>query len=130
MTRNSTIKCPNCFKVSTGNTQVLTDSKSINNRLGLLLLTSKGELLGDPNYGTNLMRYIYENNNYILHDSIVEEILTAVDTYEPAIYLSADDITITPHDNKVDISIAYYIKNTGELEIFELSLAKEDENNE
>ena len=130
MARNSTIKCSNCFRVSTGATEVLTDVKSINNRLGLLLLTSKGELLGDPEYGTNLMRYIYEKNYYILHDSIVEEIITAIEKYEPAIIVTSEDITVSSYDNRVDISISYYMRNTGDLEILELSIARRSENNE
>lgn len=129
MTSYNTIRCPNCFSVSTGNTVMITDIESINNCIGLLLRTSKGELVGDPMFGTNLMRMIYEPNDYILQDSVRSEIVTAVSKYENRVYITEQDISITSEDTTVYVSLSYYVKKTGEIGTFQLSLLREDYNN-
>lgn len=125
----NSISFPDIFNVATGLSQYSYDEKSINECIGLLLTTARGELLGDPGYGTNLHRMIYDYNDSILHDMIQEEILYSVKRYEPRIIMSSKNINITSDENKVTISISYNIKKTGEVGDFQLVMMKEDYDN-
>lgn len=129
MTSYNTIRCPNCFSVSTGKTVLISDIESINNCIGLLLRTSRGELVGDPMFGTNLMKLMYEPNDYILQDSVKSEIVNAIDKYENRVYITEQDISVVSEDTIVYITLSYYIKKTGEIGTFQLSLLREDYNN-
>ena len=46
------------FNPQTGRTTMVEGQESINNCLAMLLSTCKGELLGDPNFGTNIKMYL------------------------------------------------------------------------
>lgn len=125
----NTIKCPNCFSVASGKVSVISEIESINNCIGLLLRSSRGELVGDPMFGTNLMKMMYEPNDYILQDSVRSEIVTAINKYENRVYVTESDIDVSSDDNVVDVSISYYVKKTGEIGVFQFSLLREDYNN-
>lgn len=60
----------------------------------LLLNSEKGELFGDPYFGIRLKRYIYEQNNYILKDVIIDEIYTQLALFMPQLRVSRNDIDI------------------------------------
>jgi len=67
--------------------------------LKMLLLTKKGELIGDINFGTELVNVLFEPNSSLnsdLKQDIDKYIRTAVDTYLP-------DITV----EKIDVVTAY-----------------------
>ncbi len=60
----------------------------------LLLWSNKGELFGDPYYGTNLKRFLYEQNDAILRDLIIDDIYTAIKLFMPQITVERKDITL------------------------------------
>ena len=70
------------------------------NDLKFLLLTMPGEIVGNPSFGTNLLRIIFEPNNSFLKQDIDEEIRTAVSTYFGVglIEITSIDVT-TPEDD-------------------------------
>lgn len=57
----------------------------------LLLLTQKGERYYEPDYGTNLLKYIFEQNDSFTANDIEQEIKRTVSLYIPA--LTIDKIT-------------------------------------
>lgn len=61
--------------------QINTDA--IKSDLMHLLLTNKGERLYLPDFGTNLRRYIFEQNDTISYEDIKEEITDAIKKYIP-----------------------------------------------
>lgn len=65
-----------------------------------LLLTMPGELVGNPSFGTNLLRILFEPNNSFLKQDIDEEIRSAVSTYFGVglIEITSIDVT-TPEDD-------------------------------
>lgn len=73
--------------------------------LKLMLLSNKKSLLGDPYYGTNLKKLIFEQNNQILKDLIIDDVYTSILTFMPQLVLSRNDITITSDKHKVYINI-------------------------
>lgn len=69
--------------------------------LKLLLASERTSLLGDPYFGTILKRVIYEQNDAILIDIIIDELYTSILTFMPQIKLSRNDITVT--SNGIDV---------------------------
>ena len=62
--------------------------------LKLLLQSFKGNLLGDPYYGTNLHKIIYSNNHQILKDLIIDDIYTAIAEFMPQLKVARNNIII------------------------------------
>ena len=86
------------------------DTKAIRADLMHLLLTRKGERLYNPEFGTNLMRFIFEPNDGLTYSDIKLDIQTTVKKYIPN--LNVDQFTVTENpDNeyKVDVRIDYTI---------------------
>jgi phage baseplate assembly protein W len=61
--------------------QVTKDAFSSN--LFLLLITEKGERYYEPDYGTNLLKYIFEPNDNLTSSDIEQEIKSTVSLYIP-----------------------------------------------
>lgn len=119
----STIKYPDTINLSTGKMEYSEGNISIEECLGLLLSSSKGELLGDPNYGCNLREILFENNEVLVKELAINDIINAVATYEPRVRITSSDIvieTIEDDPNKRRISIGYRNLLTGRDEDFEL----------
>lgn len=69
------------------------DSDAIKADLMHLILTNKGERLYLPDFGTNLRRYIFEQNDSITYGDIKEEISDAIKKYLPN--LKVNDVSVT-----------------------------------
>lgn len=69
--------------------------------LKMLLFSEKGELFGDPYYGTNLKKFLYDQNDYVLKDLVIDDIYTAISTFMPQIKVERRDITIKIEGNIV-----------------------------
>lgn len=67
--------------------QVSKDSYSSN--LLLLLLTQKGERYYESDYGTNLLKYIFEPNDQLTATDVEEEVRNTVGLYMPEIKITA-----------------------------------------
>ena len=73
------------------------DNKAIRADLMHLLLTRKGERLYNPEFGTDLMKYIFQPNDTITYSDIKLDIQTTVKKYIPS--LNVDNITIEGDPN-------------------------------
>jgi phage baseplate assembly protein W len=67
--------------------QVSKDAYSSN--LLLLLLTQKGERYMEPDYGTNLLKYIFEPNDQLTASDVEEEIRNTVALYIPEVKITS-----------------------------------------
>lgn len=124
--QQTTIKFPNITNIMSGKNVFVSGTESINICLGLLLRTSKGELLGDPQFGCNLMRYMHEPNDLVLQDLVREDILSAISLYEKRISVMSSGIEVTSDDNTVYVSISYTIIKTGTNGTFDLAMLRSD----
>ena len=121
-----TYSFPQLFSRSTRKTELSTDTKSINECLGILLRTRPGELLGDPKYGCYLIERVFRYNGLIVESLMREDILNAVSAYEPRIIMYDQDIQIVQDVNVVKIYLQYEIKETGEVNQFNLEITPDD----
>lgn len=95
------IKFPQMFY--TNNTRVWkTDEylEATRQNTELLLHSERGELLGDPYYGILLKRYLFEQNNYILRDILIDVIYTQLAIFMPQLKINRRDIKIIQDKEK------------------------------
>jgi len=92
--------------------QVTKDSYSSN--LLLLLLTQKGERYYESDYGTNLLKYIFEPNDSLTADDVEEEIRNTVSLYIPEVKITSilfnwnkDDNGEQISDNQLNVNIKF-----------------------
>ena len=100
----------------------LTSSPATLECLRLLLGSEEQTLFGDPGFGIKLRRYLYEQNNYILRDILIDEIYTKMTDFFPQIYVDRRDIKIQSVKNKLYVTIACKNKRTFENNVYNLKL--------
>lgn len=83
-------------------------------------------MLGDPEWGCYLIDRVFQYNGVIVNQLIVEDIMEAVRKYEPRIILTEQDITIINEVQKVSIYMTYTIKETGEVNEYNLEITADD----
>lgn len=71
---------------------------AIKSNLLLLLLTNVGERYYMPDYGMNLYKYLFEQNDPIIEEQIIGEIKNRVSIYIPEIQIN--NINIENDENK------------------------------
>ena len=79
-----------------------------------LLLTVPGERMMNPNFGVGLKRFLFENDNPLVYDSVAEKIREQVKKYLP--YIEINDIIFNSFDqdssvqpNKLYVRVEYRI---------------------
>ncbi len=128
------------------NTQanLVEDKDAIRSNMILLLSSEQSTLFGDPYYGSQLKKYIFEQRNSIIVDLLIDELYTTIATFMPQVYLTRKDITIYSvdeapdwggnHDYKkyaktalfAEIKYHYTIDNTSDLFTIKLTEATEE----
>lgn len=103
----STIGFPEMFNSRTGKTRTVSLVQSINESLDCLMKSQKGELYGDPYYGTKLRALLFSPISVGLKEELKLDLEEAIKIYEPRIKVS--NIDITTEDTTVNITITYYI---------------------
>jgi phage baseplate assembly protein W len=99
----NSIAFPDMF--SKTNTKIAKDYAATAQNLKMLLWSEKGELFGDPYFGTGVKKYLSDPNDAILRDILIDDLYTAIATFMPQIYLTRKDITITSDRSKVVANI-------------------------
>ena len=92
----------------------------------LLLHTNRGELFGDPYFGLMLKRYLFDQNNYILRDVIIDMIYTQLAIFIPQVKVKREDIEIVQDRSKGRLECNFsginqidYTHNTYNLVLFD-----------
>lgn len=87
---------------------------ALTSNLVLLLLTSKGERYYNPNYGTNLLKYIFEPKDNLTISDIEEELRLTVKEFIPQLNIDSisffeneDELGNPINDNEINIRIDY-----------------------
>lgn len=96
---------------------LLSDLEAVRSNLKLTLQSERLSLFGDPFFGTQLKRLIFEQSHSIVVDLVVDEIYTTIITFIPQVYLSREDIELTTNgvDLFVTIRYVYLPNNTSDL---------------
>lgn len=107
---------PPAFDLASGEVQLSSDMKDIEESLNILLSTSLGERVMQPKYGCNLNDFMFETMSSSVIGYIKDRVRTSILYYEPRIV--AEKIDVTSDDSfdliegKFTINIEYTIPGT------------------
>lgn len=122
----NTISFPKMFNINNSklSTNLSYDVQSIHESLTSLMLTSPGELLGDPAYGCEIKNKLFDIKTDININELKSIITTAINKYLPRIKVIQNDIKIfyNKDDNKYKIVIPYTLNTSNENQTYELVL--------
>ena len=97
-------------------TNVVHDYDATLQNLKLLLWSEKGELFGDPYFGTGVKRYFYDQNDLVLRDILIDDIYTAIALFMPQIKISRNDITLV-NTRKGELSVSIKALNLADFTV-------------
>ena len=88
------------------------DASAIKQAIVNLLLTNKGERLMNPDYGSDIRRYLFEPLDYGTSALVKQNIVTTIGRFEPRI--SVQEIVSRPdfENNGFEITMTYSIVGT------------------
>ena len=121
------IKFPHMF--NTNSTRVWQSSEHLNatkQNTKLVLYSERGELIGDPYFGLMLRHFMFDQNNYILRDQIIDMIYTQLAIFIPQVHVERKDITVFQDREKAKLYCEFsgvnqidYQLNTYQLVLFD-----------
>lgn len=117
------ISYPNMFSGTRANT--VEGSTATLQNIRLLLNSWRGSLLGDPYFGSNVKKYIFEQNNIILRDIIIDDLLVTLQTFIPQIKVTRKDIGLRIQDTSLYATINCINKLDSTNNLFEILLTTE-----
>ena len=95
------LKFPKMFNTNSSNVWKSSEYLDATKQNTILLLhTSRGELFGDPYFGLMLERYLFDQNNLILKDAIIDTIYTQLAIFIPQVKVKRSDIEIVQDKEK------------------------------
>lgn len=122
----NTISFPKMFDINNSKlaTNLSYNYKSIHESLTSLLMTNPGELLGDPQYGCGIRMKLFDIKNNTNINELKITLVDAINEYVPQINTDYSLVKIysDSNNNKYKITIGYTIKDSKDLETFEIIL--------
>lgn len=97
------IKFPDMF--SYASTNIVEDYDATLQNLKLLLYTTARELFGDPYYGNNLKKKLFDQNYKQLQDILIDDIYSSIQLFLPQVVVTRKDITLEFQNENVFINI-------------------------
>ena len=97
------VRFPKMF--NSNKTAIVKDKEATEQNLKSLLASFKKTLLGDPYFGSNLQKLLFEHNNVILQDLVIDDVYSVINAYMPQIRVVRNNITVTSDGNSVIVNI-------------------------
>ena len=117
---------PDIFNGSTVNLDK--DYYAIKTNLKALLMSNRGGLFGDPNYGLNMKQILWDQAcNPVVVELLKDEIFNAIYSYMPQITVTRDDIDVTVDGNLVNASISVKADSGVISNLFNIKILLDDE---
>jgi len=88
-----------------------TNEESIKESLKNLILTDRGERLFQPNLGSDVRASLFENVTPVTLKILEERVRDVINNFEPRVSLIDIDVISLYDDNKVQITIYFYVKD-------------------
>lgn len=108
-----------------------TDLQATMQNLLALLGSERREFTTDPDFGVAIKRYMFEQNNYILKDIIIDEIFTQISIFIPQVIINRKDVVIVQNGAGKRARLEARIKVTNRLDFttntFDLVLFNNEE---
>jgi phage baseplate assembly protein W len=87
------------------------DEEAIKESLKNLILTDRGERLMQPNVGSDVRASLFENATPVTLKILEERVRDVINNYEPRVSIIDVDVTSLYDDNRVQVTIYFYVKN-------------------
>ncbi len=100
---------------------IATDDALIRDSIMQIMATQKQERVMRPDFGANVFRFVFANNDDFLVDLISTETRTALTRFEPRIIIQ--DVQIQQSDNQIISTISYVIRSTGQTQTLDVTTA-------
>lgn len=97
------ISFPNML--GSNNIKLVEDNDATLQNIKLVLGSEKGEFKFDPYFGIRLKRYMFEQNNYVLQDLLLDEIYEQLVAFIPQIIVNRGDISFEKERAKLYVTI-------------------------
>lgn len=108
-------------------TNILEDHDATESNLRLLLLSEKNELLGDPYFGIQLKKYLFEQNNSVMDTMLIDDIYTAIALFLPQLVVRRQDITLTHQGTELVCSIVGTNQLNFQLDSYDIVMLRDEE---
>jgi phage baseplate assembly protein W len=82
-----------------------------------ILSTQKGERVMRPEFGANVWRFVFANNNTFLVDLIRTEVKSAINRFEPRVAVTR--VLTQQRDSEIVITIEYVIRATKKRQVLD-----------
>lgn len=104
------------------------DKEAIKSNMILLLSSERNTLFGDPYFGCQLKKYLFEQSSSIVVDLLIDQLYTTITTFMPQVFLTRKDISIYVENTTIYAQINYYyvIDNTSDLFTIKLTESIEE----
>ena len=121
------IAFPDMF--SSARTNLYEDHTATLSNTKLLLGSFKKSLFGDPYFGSKIKDFVYEQNNIVLQDLIIDDIYVAIKQFMPQVAIQRKDISIKSKNNSLYATINCINKLDNQPNMFQIELVTSDNSN-
>lgn len=103
------IKFPKMFNTNSTRVWKSTEYLESTKQNTLVLLNcTRGELTCDPYFGLMLKKYMFDQNNYVLKDAIIDMIYTQLAIFIPQVKVNRENINIVQDNEKGKLYCSFY----------------------
>lgn len=112
------------FKINpiTKDIQMVYDKKDVIDALKHLVMTNHYERPFQPELGSNVDAYLFENVDSLTLSALESEIKSVIANHEPRV--TVDTVKILSYQNTIYVSLSFYLENDTELTVVTLELEK------
>lgn len=106
-----------------GDMKRITDMDVILNSWETIIRTPKGTDMSDPNFGTNIYKYIFEMSDAATYSVIKSDIITALTTYDDRAVI--DSVKVSVSNDYKHLTLNIVARSTGEIKSRTLNLSQD-----
>ena len=112
---------------SSTKTNLVSDHQATAQNILLMLKSDRTSLFGDPYFGTILKKLIYEQNDLILQDIVIDELYTSILTFMPQVRLSRNDIKLRAEKSALYATIKCTNLIDFQTDLYDIKLTNDEE---
>ena len=112
--------------LSSANTNLVEGREATISNMRLLLASWKTSLFGDPYFGCNIKRFIYEQSNVILRDLIIDDIHLSLQQFMPQLVVNREDIVVRLEKQSIYVDINCINKLDNQVNLYTIELTEDN----
>lgn len=107
-----------------GEIYVKRDAAAVTQSLKNLIQTNYYEKPFQPFFGGNIRAMLFELVDEDSEEELAEQVMRAIDSYEPRAQVVGLDVTVNPDQNALSVTIEYQVVNTEETITFTTTISR------